>query len=245
VSRRVAAWLLALAVALGPGLAACGGSSAGPAVTANRVLAYAPVNALGATEADWPYFFHPEAALGPPGGTLDVVSLGYDPTQAGRPGGSLALGLGAAGDPAARACAVDRAGDDLAVYENAFATTDPVTGLAGTENEVATVELSADGAAWYAYPHGENPAYALVQTQRYSGFAGVTPSAQGGDRFDLGVLIAAAGLPADFRACYVRLTDGGTLWPDYGNTQTDLWDSGADIDAVQALHAVDAPGLVP
>ena len=43
----------------------------------------------------------------------------------------------------------------------------------------------------------------------------------------------------------MRLTDGGMLYPDYGNTQTDLYDSGADIDAVLALHAQDAPGPSP
>jgi len=43
----------------------------------------------------------------------------------------------------------------------------------------------------------------------------------------------------------VRLTDGGTLYPDYGNSQSDLYDSGADIDAVEALNSVDAPGLTP
>jgi hypothetical protein len=78
----------------------------------------------------------------------------------------------------------------------------------------------------------------------------VTPTAQGGDRFDLTVLIAAHSLAPDFRACYVRLTDGGTLTApydldDYGNHNSDLFSSGADIDAVVPLHSVAAPGLAP
>lgn len=241
---------LALLAAAGLLAAACTGDDAAPAapaVTGNRVVAYAPFVRADVTEADWPYFFHPEAALGPPAGSVfATVSLGYDRTAPASAGGSLTLGLGAADDPAARACAVDGAGEDLAVYENAFAVTDPATGLAGTANEVATVALAetADG-PWHTYPHSVDLSLHPVLPERYRGFAGVTPTAQGGDRFDLAVLIAADGLPADFRACYVRLADGGTLFPDYGNDQSDLADSGADIDAVQALHASDAPGLSP
>lgn len=238
----VAALLAALA------LAACDSAPAGPPpVTANRVLTYAPVNSTGATEADWMWFFHPELALGAPGGTLDVGSLGYDkdaltPTA----GGSLTLGLGTAGNPAARACAVDGPGADLAVYENAFATVDATDGP-GTYSEVATVEVSADNATWYAVPYAIDAAKPLVDPARYSGLAGVTPTADGGDRFDLADVIAANPglLDATFRACYVRLTDGGTRIDDYGNTQMDLYASGADIDAVQALHAEPAAGLAP
>jgi hypothetical protein len=71
-----------------------------------------------------------------------------------------------------------------------------------------------------------------------------------GDGFDLGGVISANGLPATFSACYVRIVDGGTEVPDYDShgelaapaTQDG---SGADIDAVQALHATAAPGLSP
>jgi len=185
-------------------------------------------------------------ALGAAGGTLDVASLGFDPAVADAPGGTLTLGLGSAADPAARACVVDGAGDDLAVYENAFTTTDPASGLEGTENEVATLEVAEVAAGpWYGYPHALDATVHPVLPARYQGFAGVTPNSQGGDRFDLAVLLAAEGLAADFRACYVRLTDGGTRYPDYGNSQSDLYDSGADIDAVEALHSTDATGLAP
>jgi hypothetical protein len=243
----------ALALALAPLLAllaGCGGSSGAadaPAITANRVLGYQPVNSLSAKEADWPYFFHPDAALGLPGGTLDVVSLGYDP--AAKPpalGGSLTLGLGPAGDPAQHACIVDGTGPDFAVFENAFRTVDPVDGP-GTENEVAIVAVSADFMTWYAFPASIDSSKPAVDPTRYHDFAGVLPTAEGGDTFDLWELIAAnpGVLDANFRACYMRLTDGGMLYPDYGNTQTDLWASGADIDAVVATHAVSAPSLAP
>jgi hypothetical protein len=232
------------------------GQPAAAAVYANRVIAHAEINSTGATAAQWPYFFNPGAVLGPPGGTLDVFSLGYtvtagydpvqgyDPTGTAAPGGSVTVGLGDPADPAVRACAVDGAGADLAVYENPFRTQDSA-GNAGTNNEVATVEVSADGQTWYPFPHGEDAARPLIDPARYRNFAGVTPLADGGDRFDLADVIAANGLPADFRACYVRLTDGGTRWADYGNTQSDLYRSGADIDAVQALHWVWVTGLVP
>jgi hypothetical protein len=202
---------------------------------------------LGASA--WPYFFHPEWALGPPGGTLDTASLGYDKAAGDAAGGSITLGLGTSGDPTARVCAVDGAGDDLAVFENAFPTVDPITMIAGTVSEVAILAVAEDAAGpWYEYPYSIDGGYELIQPQRYSGLAGVTPTAQGGDRFDLTVLIAAHSLAPDFRTCYVRLTDGGTLTTpydldDYGNTQTDLHSSGADIDAVAPLHFVEAPGL--
>jgi hypothetical protein len=196
----------------------------------------------------WPQFFHPEWALGPPGGTLDTVSLGYDkaaldPTALG---GSLTLGLGAADDAGTRACVEDRPGDDFVVYENPFVTTNPDTGLEGFYTEVATVEVSADNSIWYRFPPGDDPGMDPVDPARYTGFAGVTPLALGGDRFDLAALNEAESPPPEgWQACYVRLVDGGTLYPDYGNTQSDLWSTGADIDAVEVLHAVEAPGLSP
>jgi hypothetical protein len=246
MARRIGAWA---ALLLGAALAACGGSGGGPAgdagVWANRVIDYAPVNVKGAQPGDWPYFFAPNAALGPVGGTLDVASLGYDPAATKSTGGSITLGLGAAGDAASRMCAVDGAGADLAVYENAFPTTDIKQG-AGVDVEVAVVEVSQDAKTWYAFPHAVLVNNS-VHPSDYSGFAGVTPTAQGGDRFDLADVIDAnkGALDGSFTACYVRLTDGGMLYPDYGNTQTDLFASGADIDAVQALNYAAAPGLAP
>jgi hypothetical protein len=228
---------------------ACGGgsvsvSSAPPSVPvyADRVVQDGHLNPLGATAADWPFFFQPQATLGPPGGTLDVFSLGYDPgaTSPPRLGGFVVLGFGNA---AGHACVVDGPGPDLTVYENPFRTVD-AAGNAGTDNEVATVEVSADLITWHLFPPRDDTSIPAIETRRYANLAGVTPTAEGGDSFDLAQAVPP--IPAGFQACYVRIADGGTLWPDYGNTQTDLWDSGADIDAVQALHSVAAPaGLSP
>lgn len=240
---RALARLLMAAVLVAP--AACGSDSGGTPVYADRVVAYAPVIAAGVDEADWPYFFAPALALGAPGGLFDVASLGYDPDATDAPGGSITLGLGEAEGGGSPACAVDGDGDDLAVYENPFVTVDPATDVTGTNSEVATLEVSADGVDWYAFPATLDDGLPLVAPARYGNLAGVTPTAEGGDRFDLAGVIAANGLPPDFSACYLRLTDGGTRYPDFGNTQTDLTTSGADIDAVQALHAAAAPGLEP
>lgn len=236
--------VLASFAVLAPG--GCGGADgSAPPAYGNRVLTYAPVVAAGVTAADWPFFFAPEVALGPPGDVFDVASLGYDPALPAGPGGSIALGLGDPADPESRACAVDGAGADLVVYENPFVTVDPATGVEGVNSEVATVEVSPDGASWYVFPPLLNEELPLIDPNRYGNLAGVTPAAEGGDRFDLGPLIAANGLPEGFRACFVRITDGGTRYADFGNTQTDLFFSGADIDAVEALHPSDAAGLQP
>ena len=174
-----------------------------------------------------------------------VASLGYDPASPNSLGGTLTLGLGQPGAGGTPHCAVDGTGADLAIYENPFITTDPQTMIEGTNNEVATVAVSADGTAWYEFPPPIDSTRHLLERTRSGTFPGVTPTVEGGDRFDLAEIILAAGLGVGFRACYVRISDGGTRWPDYGNTQTDLFASGADIDAVEALHSVAAPGLAP
>ncbi len=221
------------------------GSDAAPAIYANRVVAYAPQNSTDATANDWPYFFQPETALGAPAGGMDVASLGFDPAATDALGGTIALGFGqpeAGGTPY---CAADGAGADLAVYENPFATLDPDSGVSGSYVEVALVQVSADGEVYYQFPPMLDPAKPLDDPARYGNFAGVTATAAGGDRFDLGELIDLLGLPADFQACFVRLTDGGTRYPDFGNTQSDTYASGADIDAVEALHPEAAAGPLP
>ncbi len=242
------ATLLFSAVALACwAVAGCGGESAarpGP-VHGNRVIAYTPVVGAGVTSSDWPYFFAPELTLGPPGDVFEVASLGYDPEAGDALGGSITLGLGDPEDQDDRFCAADGAGTDLAVYENPFLTTDPASGVEGVSNEVATVEVSADGVNWYRFPAEVDEALPLISPERYMGFAGVTPTADGGDRFDLGQVVAVHGLAEDFRACYVRLTDGGTRFQDYGNTQSDLFASGADINAVEAFYPERADGLTP
>ncbi len=231
---------------------ACGGDGGAPpagsqatGVFANRVIDYAPTNSTGASEANWPFFFHPEAVIGEPGGTFSVVSLGYDRAPSATTGGSITVGLGNPGDLSHRACVVDGAGSDLAVYENPFHTVDPETMIEGTNSEVATVEVSLDNITWHLFPPFVDTDKPAIDPSRYTNLAGVTPTAEGGDRFDLNEIIIAEGLAADYRACYVRLTDGGTAYPDYGNTQSDLFASGADIDAVEAVYSAPAPGLVP
>lgn len=249
----IAGTALALSACGGGGGSGNSGSSNASGVYADRVVAYVLDNSTGATAAEWPYFFNDQLALGAPGGTLDVVSLGYtvtggfnatlgdDPTTSAALGGYIVLGLG---DSGGHRCIVDGSGDDFVVYENAFRTTD-ASGNAGTNNEVAIVEVSANGTAWYGITPKENTSLPLIDTARYSGFAGVIPEDEGGDRFDLADFITANGLSADFQACYLRITDGGTVWADYGNTQSDLYASGADIDSVEALHSVAAPDQSP
>lgn len=209
-----------------------GGEGAASNVFADRVENFAPVNSENATEDEWPYFFQPEAALGEPGTSVfDVVSLGYDPNASEAVGGTITLGLG---DADGAVCVVDGEGNDLVVYENVFRTT--VDGESGTNNEVALVEVSENGTDFHRFPPSVDGSFELYDPDRYTNLAGVTPTDEGGDRFDLQAVIAAHSLGANFRACYVRLIDGGTAWEDYGNENTDDYNSGTDIDAVEALN---------
>ncbi|MDH4247546.1 MAG: hypothetical protein OEW39_07000 [Deltaproteobacteria bacterium] len=195
----------------------------------------------------WAYFYAPDKALGVPDGGPGVVSLGYDKAGVSTTGGHLTLGFGDLTDRTKRFCITNGPGPDFVVYENAFrygdmdgnaSTLDP-----GTNNEVATVEVSADGRTWHRFPPALNSAKATLDPSRYSQLAGVTPMDEGGDAFDLEAILTDTSLPAHFQACYVRLTDGGTQWADDGNLQTDLYSSGADIDAVKVLSPVPATGL--
>jgi hypothetical protein len=253
-------------------LAACGGGSSGgggsgtgsgsttppacsiaavPGVFATRVVAYAPQNPTGATSAQWPYFFQPDSVLfGPPCGTnaaglFDGVSLGYDRTVASSQGGEVILGFSDADGPR---CIVDdgTTAPDFTVFGNQFF----LDGAGDVYAKIATVDVAQtipdaahpDTATWHRFPPSFDTAYTDTQPAHYVNFAGVHPTSAGGDGFDLSSL---SGLPVGFQACYVRLTDGGTLYPDYSNTQTDLYEGGAAIDAVQAISSVAAPGLTP
>ena len=184
----------------------------------------------------WFYFQQPWVALGAPGEQQGVVSLGYDPLSPTTAGGSITLGFGS---NTQNRCIVDGPGADLVVYENAFPYADG-TGE-GTYNEVMSLEFSADGqpGSWHPLTPLVNTALPEIDPARYTYFAGVTPTANGGDAFDLADVIAEHGLAADFQACYVRLTDGGTLYGDLGNINTDLHYSGADLDAVEVLNWVE------
>ncbi|MBX7077607.1 MAG: hypothetical protein K1X88_00385 [Nannocystaceae bacterium] len=157
----------------------------------------------------------PDIVLGPPaptgaGGSLDVASLGC--------GGRVTLGFAGAG-------IVDGDGDDVIVFENAFATAD------GSFAEPAQVLVSDDGETWFAFD--------CDAAGDADGCAGVTPTAAhdaddasvvaraGGDAFDL----AAVGLT---HARWLRLVDRTREhWPD------GMWCEGAaagfDLDAIAAV----------
>jgi len=164
----------------------------------------------------------PAVVLGPPQGagavqgSLDVVSLGN--------GGVIEVRF-------ADNAVVDGAGEDLAIYENAF--------HAGDENgplftEFAFVEVSRDGRNWKAFPYDAQTGEGLAgRAPVYANSANaVDPlSAQGGgDRFDIG----AVGL--DYVTA-VRITDAGNLMDDVGNHSYAGTKGGFDLDAAAALHS--------
>lgn len=159
----------------------------------------------------------PGVVLGPPQGTgsvsgsLDVVSLGN--------GGVITLGFG-------DQTILDGEGPDFIVFENAFYA-------GGDEDapfaELGTVEVSADGETWTAFPCDAVEAPYGACAGWHPVFAGPTdptidpqdPAAAGGDAFDL----ADIGVPS---ARFVRITDRADL--------TGL--SGAfDLDAIALVHA--------
>jgi len=115
----------------------------------------------------------------------------------------------------------DGPGPDLLVFENAF------VGFA----DPATVEVSLDGATWFAFPcdpgdvAGGYPGCAGVTpvfSHPANGISPTDPALAGGDTFDL----AEVGLPA---ARFVRLTD---CLGDPGQAPS----AGFDLDAMAALH---------
>ncbi len=158
----------------------------------------------------------PDIVLGPPkgggccGGSLDVLSLGD--------GGSIVLAF--EGN-----AIIDGPGADFLVFENAFERGGG--DAASVFAELATVEVSEDGAAWSAfpcaadrYPHdgcaGWHPVHANPDENDVDP---LDPSSAGGDPFDL----AEIGVPL---ARFVRITDrAGT--PDV-----------FDLDAVGIVHAL-------
>lgn len=158
----------------------------------------------------------PDIVLGAPmppaaGGSTDVASLGC--------GGTITLGF-ADGVP-------NGPGEDLIVFENAFATGDT------TFAEPALVLVSEDGEAWFAFECDAEAGDA-------DGCAGVTPAAPvdaaqardpahaGGDAFDLDAVALDS-------VQWVRLADR-TL-EHYGD---DKWCRGAgggfDLDAIARVH---------
>lgn len=136
----------------------------------------------------------PEIVYGPPkgggccGGSLDVVSLGE--------GGSITLAFDDV--------IVDGPGVDFIVFENAFDVGhDPEVPYA----EIATVEVSADGVTWTAFPctatsfpYGGCAGWHPVLGNVEDGIDPLDPAVAGGDPYDL----ADIGAPA---ARFVRITD--------------------------------------
>ena len=231
---------------------ACGGDGGAPpagsqatGVFANRVIDYSPIIPPGVTESTWPFFFEPADIIGAPGDFTSVVSLGYDPMATNAQGGSITVGLGDPSDMGEHSCIVDGPGSDFAVFENPFRTGDIGDGTPGTFNEIATVEVSDDGERWFRFPPGEDALKELIDPARYTNFAGVIPLGEGGDQFDLAEVILAnpGAIDATFRACFVRISDGGTRYQDYGNTQSDLTSSGSDLNAVEAFNFETVKGL--
>jgi hypothetical protein len=154
----------------------------------------------------------PEVVLGPPqgggesGGSLDVLSLGFE--------GSIVLQF-------TDLVAVDGPGPDLLVFEN------PFTGF----RETGVVAVSEDGVAWHEFPcaakadggtagcAGVSPVFSSPG----NGVSGTDPTVSGGDAFDLAELGVA-------RARFVRVTDTGAN-RFYGGPG-----GGFDLDAVAVVH---------
>ncbi|MBI3992502.1 MAG: hypothetical protein HY342_04450 [Candidatus Lambdaproteobacteria bacterium] len=212
-------------------------------VFADRVVVYAPVLPTG--EADGAGYFIPQAALGPPRGAKHVASLGFDKISLTE-GGFLVLGFG---DGTERRCIVNDDGTDFTVVENAA----PFQGSSNVFTEAAYVEVSENGTDFHRFPATPpvDPADVGLPAA-WSGFAGIhvydPETSTGGDEFDLADVIVAAGLPADFQACYVKIVDAGAGVPDAAFPVLLISPdkgTGADIDAVlvPAGHSVAAPGL--
>jgi hypothetical protein len=224
---------------------AMGAATFGSGIFANQVIDYAPELPAGATLGQGRYI--PDSVLGQGEGALHTVSLGDDGVG---PGGSITVTFGA--DMGGTAyCIVDGADDDFIVHENVFGFTDGY----GLQNftEAAYVEVSEDNVNWYRFanshpaPGAPNLDQVVGVPDSYSGLAGIRV---GGDAFDLlalqttGILLGGApAISPTFRACYARIVDGGADIPDYssdGQYQDDD-PSGADIDAIEVLHAAVAP----
>jgi len=197
----------------------------------------------------------PGIVLGPPGDSL--------PTQ----GSTSTVSLGRGGSITLRFTdnvIVDGPGPDFIVFENAFFKGSVPASPTSTCNvfaEPGRVEVSADGFTWAAYPYDASSLALVGQDQTpcsaiplLHGLAGLTPtftgnwtvpddpgawdgggtggvSGAGGDAFDL----AEVGL-AEVR--FVRITDLNLGTGFAGNAE------GFDLDAVVALNAVPAPGVL-
>jgi hypothetical protein len=158
----------------------------------------------------------PEVVLGPPGGSLDVASLGC--------GGSITLYFE---DPVI----ADGPGPDLIVFENPFSDEFP---------EPGQVSVSEDGETWHAFdcdPVALEGCAGLTPVTTDDGSVDYTdPARAGGDAFDL------ADLGVE-RARYVRIDDvSADYWADAGDDYCDPGQAGKggfDLDAVAAINVAD------
>ncbi|NVB37342.1 cell surface protein [Pseudenhygromyxa sp. WMMC2535] len=207
---------LASTFACGLALTACAAEDPDPAsdpyADAVFELAAAPMASFGHDRL-------PEIVLGPPGGNLDVASLGCE--------GEIILAFDEPG-------ILDGPGADLIVFENPFDLSFP---------EPGEVAVSEDGETWHEFPcdpvtttgcAGVTPTAALPD----SGIDPLDPELAGGDAFDLAALAQA---PA--QVFYVRIRDRSReYWEALGETPyCDPGQQGAggfDLDAVAAVHGL-------
>jgi hypothetical protein len=136
---------------------------------------------------------------------------------------------------------VNKTGVDFKVFENGFF-------VSGSDNimslDLATVSVSLDGNIWYDFPVNYNATYPDNSCNGKDGFVGlntvslnfddnvlIDPKSDlaGGDAFDL----SDAGLSdADFIK-YIKITDGGSTYPD-GQFES----NGVDIDGICGFYWV-------
>ncbi len=176
-------------------------------------------------------------------GSLDVYSLGYTP------GGNDSITLAWTG-----ATLANGPGEDLAVFENAFAT-----GATTVFMDLVIVEVSRDGTSWrelaHAYANADQTQY-VADPSLWHGFAGKTPvlldddthpvdpfdrAAAGGDGFDLDDVVGTDAEAIAIRAsgvAFVRLVSApARINPDTGATYVhDPVSNGGDIDGVYGRY---------
>ncbi len=178
--------------------------------------------------AGWGSEFLPEIVLGPPegggllAGSTHVLSLGD--------GGTVTVVF-------RDNLVVDGPGDDLVVFENAFHS--------GSENgpifdELAFVEVSADGREYRRFPHDAASKQGLagqipVLANSANGLDPLAPES-GGDRFDI------ADLGLSF-VRFLRLVDVDGQIADLGDVTFPGTKGGFDLDAAGALNSM-RPGRV-
>lgn len=188
----------------------------------------------GDTTSNRAFFGNAGAALGAPGGALDVVSLGD--------GGIATLGFA---QPI-----TNGAGPDFAVFENGFAGQ---TAPFGDYLELAFVEVSTDGKRFVRFPavsltqdSVQIDSFGQLDATRIHNLAGKYV-ANYGTPFDLDEVADSTGIDVD-SICFVRIVDVvGDLHDDFARFDaqghkindpwpTPYWSGGFDLDAVGVIH---------